>query len=264
MSGALVVELLAEVGRRVGGDRLEAAHSAAALATKAASAGLVVDQQQPRPRHRFRCLRRWHLGARLHACPKHRVKRMKRLINRIGGKPPCLERFLAREWENVRLTDPPQTGAVARAGRRRVRIRRPFRCRPRCRGRANGAATTACPSTLCIVKIVDRAGEQLIRVRNMSAGGLMAEVGRHGRGRRRGRGRIRRAEDPVDGGLDPRRHGRASSSTRISTLANCSPAASRATVSARARRGSRSIARPACGSARPITLATCTTFRWAG
>ena len=33
------------------------------------------------------------------------------------------------------------------------------------------------PSTLCIVKLTTATGEQLIRVRNMSAGGLMAEVG---------------------------------------------------------------------------------------
>jgi Tfp pilus assembly protein PilZ len=33
------------------------------------------------------------------------------------------------------------------------------------------------PSTLCIVKLMTSLGEQLIRVRNMSAGGLMAEVG---------------------------------------------------------------------------------------
>ena len=34
------------------------------------------------------------------------------------------------------------------------------------------------PSTLCIVKLsIGGGGEQLIRVRNMSAGGLMAEVG---------------------------------------------------------------------------------------
>ena len=33
------------------------------------------------------------------------------------------------------------------------------------------------PSTLCIVKLTTERGEQLIRVRNMSAGGLMAEVG---------------------------------------------------------------------------------------
>ena len=33
------------------------------------------------------------------------------------------------------------------------------------------------PSTLCIVKLMTPLGEQLIRVRNMSAGGLMAEVG---------------------------------------------------------------------------------------
>ena len=33
------------------------------------------------------------------------------------------------------------------------------------------------PSTLCIVKLTTAIGEQLIRVRNMSAGGLMAEVG---------------------------------------------------------------------------------------
>ncbi len=33
------------------------------------------------------------------------------------------------------------------------------------------------PSTLCVVKLMAAAGEQLIRVRNMSAGGLMAEVG---------------------------------------------------------------------------------------
>lgn len=33
------------------------------------------------------------------------------------------------------------------------------------------------PPTLCIVKLTAEHGEQLIRVRNMSAGGLMAEVG---------------------------------------------------------------------------------------
>ena len=33
------------------------------------------------------------------------------------------------------------------------------------------------PSTLCVVKLMTSLGEQLIRVRNMSAGGLMAEVG---------------------------------------------------------------------------------------
>ena len=33
------------------------------------------------------------------------------------------------------------------------------------------------PSTLCIVKLITAVGDQLIRVRNMSAGGLMAEVG---------------------------------------------------------------------------------------
>ena len=33
------------------------------------------------------------------------------------------------------------------------------------------------PSTLCIVKLSTETAEQLIRVRNMSAGGLMAEVG---------------------------------------------------------------------------------------
>ncbi|MEO7409711.1 MAG: PilZ domain-containing protein [Sphingomicrobium sp.] len=33
------------------------------------------------------------------------------------------------------------------------------------------------PSTLCIVKLIAGHGEQLIRVRNLSAGGLMAEVG---------------------------------------------------------------------------------------
>ena len=33
------------------------------------------------------------------------------------------------------------------------------------------------PSTLCIVKLTTNRGDQLIRVRNMSAGGLMAEVG---------------------------------------------------------------------------------------
>ena len=33
------------------------------------------------------------------------------------------------------------------------------------------------PSALCIVKLITAHGEQLIRVRNLSAGGLMAEVG---------------------------------------------------------------------------------------
>ena len=33
------------------------------------------------------------------------------------------------------------------------------------------------PSTLCIIKLITAHGEQLIRVRNLSAGGLMAEVG---------------------------------------------------------------------------------------
>ena len=33
------------------------------------------------------------------------------------------------------------------------------------------------PSTLCIIKLTTSLGDQLIRVRNMSAGGLMAEVG---------------------------------------------------------------------------------------
>ena len=46
------------------------------------------------------------------------------------------------------------------------------------------------------------AGEQLIRVRNVSAGGLMAEAGQPCRRRRRGLDRAFVAEHPVDRGLD--------------------------------------------------------------
>ena len=52
------------------------------------------------------------------------------------------------------------------------------------------------------------AGEQLIRVRNVSAGGLMAEAGQPCPCRRRGLDRTFVAEHPSDGRVDPRGHGR--------------------------------------------------------
>ena len=87
---------------------------------------------------------------------------------------------------------------------------------------------------LRVGKLIDAAGEQqLIKVKNLSAGGLMAH--RHAQLPAIGEqvaGRAVVAEDPGDGRVDPRRHRRRSSSTRMSTSASCSPGASRATASA--------------------------------
>jgi hypothetical protein len=77
---------------------------------------------------------------------------------------------------------------------------------------------------LRVAKLIEAEREQLIRVRNVSAGGLMAEVGH-----------------PVHVGA---KGPPASSSTRISTSASFWPVASHATASARARRACRSTARP--------------------
>ena len=87
---------------------------------------------------------------------------------------------------------------------------------------------------LRVAKLIDASGsEQLIRVRNISAGGLMGEVGQAPpQVGEAVDGRAVVAEDPVDRGLDPRGHASASNSTRMSTSASCSPGASRATASA--------------------------------
>jgi hypothetical protein len=113
---------------------------------------------------------------------------------------------------------------------------------------------------LCIVKLSAKDGEQLMRARNISAGGMMCEVGR-----------------PVTVGeqVEIEFNSQKIPSTVIWTrnttagfkfdddidLGELLAGRSRATVFAPARRASGSSARPTSGSARPITIATSTTFR---
>jgi hypothetical protein len=112
--------------------------------------------------------------------------------------------------------------------------------------------------TLCIVKVTAKDNEQLVRVRNLSAGGLMAEIGQQVTVGDKVEIEFNSQKIPSSGRATARP---GSSSRTISTSASFSPAASPATAFARDRRGWRSSARRICASARPIIIATSTTFR---
>ena len=117
---------------------------------------------------------------------------------------------------------------------------------------------------LRVAKICEASGrEQLIRVRNVSAGGLMAEVGH-----------ALRVGDLVSIELSSQKVPSSVVWIRDGTagfkfeqnidLGELLAVASRATVFARGRRGSRSIAKPTSSSRRPITRSISTTSHWAG
>ena len=115
---------------------------------------------------------------------------------------------------------------------------------------------------LKVAKLVSSTGEQLMRVRNVTAGGLMAEinscppVGEQVA--------VELSSQKIPSSVIWIREGLVGiSSTRRSTWASFWRAASRATAFARGRRGSGWTARPRCGSARSITRWTFTTSRWA-
>ena len=68
-------------------------------------------------------------------------------------------------------------------------------------------ATSASPRCFAVAKLIDASGkQQLIKIKNLSAGGLMAIVPNVPAGRRAGQRRAFVAEDPGDGRVDPRRH----------------------------------------------------------
>ena len=103
---------------------------------------------------------------------------------------------------------------------------------------------------ICQVDLCATGDQQLIRVKNLSAGGVMAIVGRPPAPGDRVEVENVVAEDTGVGSSGFATISRDSSLTRTSTLANSSPAASRAMASVPARRGWRSRARGWSRSAR--------------
>ena len=114
--------------------------------------------------------------------------------------------------------------------------------------------------TLRVAKMHGPNGEQLVRVRNVSAGGLMAEIGQSA-----SVGEIVTVEfssQKIPGSVVWTRDGTVGVKfDQNIDLGNFSPGASHAMASGRGRRAWRSAARHRCASIRPTTQSECTTFR---
>ena len=91
---------------------------------------------------------------------------------------------------------------------RRRSSRRPSHCRARCHGRPNGARMSGSRPCSGSARWTSAGSQQLIRIKNMSAGGLMAIVTQSAERRRPGPHRAVLAKNPGNGRLDPRRPGR--------------------------------------------------------